>query len=258
MTVERGFTEELIMPRNGVSTQNQRDAFCGRVRRSFELIGMRVMEVDSCRTATRLAVSGEADAIIAEFELTDGDGFDLLTAIRKSGATVPIILMPVQRDMRVPATGSRGKNGAARSAPPGTAAAATAHRDDSIPTVMLVESDEVQRLIHRRELEAAGLQVVAVHDGYNALLSAHLFPGRLDLLVTEVHLTGLSGLDLWRKLARDRPELGVVFLAGPRDDVAATIGPGGNRNWHVLRRPFEREALVKLVVEKTASLALSA
>ncbi len=234
------------MPRNGVTTPNRDDAFRGRVRRSFESIGMRVLEADSCRSAARIAVDGEADAIIAEFDLADGDGYDLLTAVRQCGAAVPIILMPGRRNERAPRA-SGGRTRPVASSP----SAAPAAPDDPGPTVMLVESDEVQRLIHRRELEAAGLQVVAVHDGYNALLSAHLFHGRLDLLVTEVHLTGLSGLDLWRKLARDRADLGVVFLAGPRDDLSGVIGPG-TRNWQVLRRPFEREVLVRTVIEMTA------
>ncbi|HWZ27653.1 MAG TPA: PAS domain S-box protein, partial [Gemmatimonadales bacterium] len=111
--------------------------------------------------------------------------------------------------------------------------------------ILLAEDETRVRLLTQRVLEAQGYRVLAVADGQRALQLAS-DPGlRVDLLVTDVVMPGMSGPDLARRLRESRPELPVVYMSGYADqglalEAAATGGA-------FLSKPFETETLERLV-----------
>ena len=83
------------------------------------------------------------------------------------------------------------------------------------PTVvLLVEDDPLVRQMARRALEAAGHTVTEAADGAEALSLATSKGGRPELLVTDLIMPRMNGRELADALARDNPELPVIYMSG--------------------------------------------
>lgn len=104
--------------------------------------------------------------------------------------------------------------------------------------VLLVEDHEELRWAARAALQRYGYRVVCASNGAAALACAG---PEIDLLVTDVMMPGMSGIDLADRLRFDRPELPVVFMTG-----YATELPSGA---FVLQKPFVPATLAQRVRE---------
>ncbi len=63
-------------------------------------------------------------------------------------------------------------------------------------TVLLVDDDPALRKALERSLGRWGYEVLAAANGGEALRLAAQYPGRIDLLLTDIAMPGISGLDL--------------------------------------------------------------
>jgi two-component system cell cycle sensor histidine kinase/response regulator CckA len=66
----------------------------------------------------------------------------------------------------------------------------------------------------RRTLERAGYQVTAVEDGIAARHEIEVQGTRIDVLVTDVVMPGMSGIDLAEWMLEQNPGAGIVLLSG--------------------------------------------
>jgi CheY-like chemotaxis protein len=112
----------------------------------------------------------------------------------------------------------------APSAEPASAAApGTAARSHGDETVLVVEDDAAVRALVRRALEGAGYAVLEAPTPADALARAATAE-RLDALVTDMVMPGMSGKQLASTLLAARPGLRVVFVSGYTDDAAVRSG----------------------------------
>ncbi len=90
-------------------------------------------------------------------------------------------------------------------------------------TVLVVEDDPRVREVTVRALAGAGYRVLAAEGGARAL---ELAPPeeRLDLLVTDVVMPGMSGPQMAEALARARPGLRVLYVSGYAEDAIVHHG----------------------------------
>jgi CheY-like chemotaxis protein len=79
-------------------------------------------------------------------------------------------------------------------------------------TVMVVEDEPAVRDMVAQLLERAGYDVIAVADGLEATRAATAQP--IDVLVTDVVMPNMSGIDLAEQMMDRYPGLGVVLLSG--------------------------------------------
>jgi signal transduction histidine kinase len=79
--------------------------------------------------------------------------------------------------------------------------------------ILVVEDDPAVRDITTRFLERAGYDVRAVADGVEALTAARLSPP-FDVLVTDIVMPNMSGIDLAEQMMDQFPLVGVVLLSG--------------------------------------------
>jgi len=86
------------------------------------------------------------------------------------------------------------------------------------PVLLLVDDEPELLRLSARELEADGFVVVAVGNGSQALSSLHARHGAVDLLVTDVVMPGMSGIELADAVARRYPEIPVLFVSGHLDE----------------------------------------
>jgi CheY-like chemotaxis protein len=121
-----------------------------------------------------------------------------------------------------------------RSRRPSAAPARTAAR------VLLVEDNPAVANVARRVLQAAGHSVRVSGDPHEALRMWREEPA--DVLVTDVEMPGMSGLQLRQRLCADTPDLRTLFVTGhstARLDVDAHDGRTA-----IVLKPFSREELL--------------
>ena len=127
-------------------------------------------------------------------------------------------------------------------------------------TVLLVEDDLAVNMVTRRVLERANYHVLAAQNGIEALRVAERVGYRLDLVVSDLRMPGMGGLELGAELRRRHPGTRVLFLSGYTENLAsckAPLEPGSD----FLAKPFTASALlerVRRLLEDRRSLAASA
>jgi len=91
--------------------------------------------------------------------------------------------------------------------------------------ILLVEDDLELLKVLREQVTGAGLKIKFAASGTEALKIAARI-GELDLLITDVLLPDLNGIDLAKKLLALRPGLKVAFMSGYlRPSLADTEEP---------------------------------
>jgi DNA-binding response OmpR family regulator len=81
-------------------------------------------------------------------------------------------------------------------------------------TVLIVEDDAMLRGILAASLVDEGFAVLAAEDGEQALAIASTLQEQLGLVVTDVLLPGMDGLELASCLAALKPSPPVLFISG--------------------------------------------
>lgn len=110
--------------------------------------------------------------------------------------------------------------------------------------VLLAEDDPAVRNLTATSLTGAGHRVTAAESGEAALL---LFqPDSFDLLVTDVRMPGMSGVELATRVREREPALPVVFVSGFSDAVQPSELPGP-----FLQKPFSTSRLLAVMSEVT-------
>lgn len=91
-------------------------------------------------------------------------------------------------------------------------------------------------------LEDIGLEIIQASSAEEALnlIGETEGPPPFDIVLTDVVMPGLSGVQLARRLNRRWPHLPVVLVSGFSDELA--MGYGGQ--YELLRKPFTRGALL--------------
>ena len=111
--------------------------------------------------------------------------------------------------------------------------------------ILLAEDDESMRLYLARALERVGYSVTSVDRGTAAL--PLLEQDRFDLLLTDIVMPEMDGIELAQKASEIDPEIKVMFITG----FAAVALKAGRRtpDAKVLSKPFHLKDLV-LEVER--------
>ena len=111
-------------------------------------------------------------------------------------------------------------------------------------TILLVEDDDAVRALSQRILQTAGYTVVPARNGDEAL-ALDLREG-VDLLLTDVIMPGMNGVELAERLVDRYPHLPVLFASGYTHGVVAHLGAPGRTTAH-LDKPYTAATLTQHV-----------
>jgi DNA-binding NtrC family response regulator len=120
--------------------------------------------------------------------------------------------------------------------------------------VLLVEDDQTQRELLTELLEEEGFKVVSASSAERAL---DLFRREsFDVVITDVRLGGMGGLELLKKLKELEPSVEVIVITAfsSVDDAVKAIKMGA---FHYITKPFEPEVLINLLRKACKLRALS-
>jgi CheY-like chemotaxis protein len=115
-------------------------------------------------------------------------------------------------------------------------------------TILLVEDDNQLRELVRTILLSWGYTVVVADRPENAepLCSSHL--GKIDLLLTDVVMPGMSGKEVADRVQQLRPEIKVLFMSGYTTDTVVQQGVLAEGR-AFLQKPFSPFTLVTKIRE---------
>lgn len=103
--------------------------------------------------------------------------------------------------------------------------------------ILLVDDEPALAESGRRRLERLGFRVEAFSSPVAALEAVRAAPARADLVLSDLSMPGLSGLDLARALAEIRDDLPVLLLSGYVEDLTERE-LAGTAIRRVLRKPI--------------------
>ena len=112
--------------------------------------------------------------------------------------------------------------------------------------ILLVEDDDIMRGLTRQLLEEQGYTVLEARDGKSALECASSRLGEIKLLLTDMVMQGMNGLELAARLTESNPALKVVFMSGYGGELIAESGVR-EQDIALLEKPFTRSALVNAI-----------
>lgn len=107
-------------------------------------------------------------------------------------------------------------------------------RPQGAPTVLLVDDDDDVRETSAEMLEELGYVVLQAESGQEALAMLDAHP-RLDVLVTDVRMPGMTGLELSAAAMSRRQGLHVILISGFFRPQALTC--------RFLQKPFRTQEL---------------
>jgi PAS domain S-box-containing protein len=113
-------------------------------------------------------------------------------------------------------------------------------------TILLAEDDDASFQIAMRLLEQEGYTVISARSGTEAARKADAYDGTIHLIVTDVVMRGLNGLQLAAHVRAQRSEARLLLVSGYTDAAVSQLGPmpEGAR---FLQKPFTPEALAREV-----------
>jgi len=91
-------------------------------------------------------------------------------------------------------------------------------------TILVVDDEESLRTVIVDLLGHLGYCTLSAANAQDAMKLALDYPGRIDLLLTDVVMHPLTGPVLAEKLMRSRPEMKVIFISGYAN---ASLAPDG-------------------------------
>jgi len=114
------------------------------------------------------------------------------------GTTVEIYLPRVEGPEELAETSSAGRDA----------------QQQGFETILVVEDEELVRRMIRRVLERYGYRILEAREGAEALAIARRHEGDLDLVLTDVVMPRMGGIELAVRLREERPEIRVVLMSG--------------------------------------------
>jgi len=112
-------------------------------------------------------------------------------------------------------------------------------------TLLVVEDEAAVRRAVQRNLERLGYQIIAAHDGEDALRIAETLDG-VDLLLSDVVMPGIDGPELACRLREKWQDLPVLFVTGYSADRLARSDAVGPHD-RILEKPYQVDDLARTI-----------
>jgi len=119
-------------------------------------------------------------------------------------------------------------------------------------SILVVDDEERQREIYREILHDEGFQVETAASGEAALRLIR--QRRFDLVLTDLNLTGMNGIQLLTEIVTADPTVAVVLITG-YPSVQSAIEATKRGVYQYLEKPVDRERLLEVVGDVFRHLA---
>jgi two-component system cell cycle sensor histidine kinase/response regulator CckA len=115
-------------------------------------------------------------------------------------------------------------------------------RHSATITILLVDDEDAVRGVCRRCLEETGFRVLEAENGLEALLAASEHRSGVDLLITDLVMPRIGGIELGQAFQTIWPGVKVLYVSGSPSEQARL--PAGCA---FLKKPYDLAALTNAV-----------
>lgn len=112
------------------------------------------------------------------------------------------------------------------------------------PRILYVEDDPAAREVALFNLRKAGYDVTPSSDGQEAV--SHFSPEKFDLIVTDVRMPGMSGIELVRRIRAMASNMPCIVVTA-YGDMATAIDAMKEGACYFIAKPFDRDQLLLAV-----------
>lgn len=110
--------------------------------------------------------------------------------------------------------------------------------------VLVVEDDELVRLSSVQSLQLADFDAIGAGSAEDAIARIERAP--IGVIVSDVRLPGISGLDLLEQCRAQRPDVPVILMTG-HGDISMAVNAMRGGAYDFIEKPFASERLVETV-----------
>ena len=114
--------------------------------------------------------------------------------------------------------------------------------------ILVVEDDPANRDTLCALLAQMGYSPIAAHRGEDALTVLDAGTD-IDVIISDVVMPGISGLEFTRRARERRPDVPIVFVTGDRDAMESVLESGAL----ALLKPYSASTLEGVISEALAS-----
>jgi PAS domain S-box-containing protein len=131
-------------------------------------------------------------------------------------------------------------------------AVTTVETDDALPvlghgeTILIAEDEDALREPIATYLSEHGYRVLESCNGEDALQVAARHPGEIHMLLTDVVMPKLEGIELAAELAKARPGIATLYMSGYTDHRVLERLPASRRP-SVLQKPLNLQSLLEII-----------
>lgn len=118
-----------------------------------------------------------------------------------------------------------------------------------LETVLLAEDQPSIRSVLCELLESQGYKVLQAENGSQALEVAKDYTGSIDVLVADVIMPQLRGVELAKRVTEIFPGIRVILMSGYSEDALVENRLLSERNMTLIQKPFDPEALAQKIRE---------
>jgi signal transduction histidine kinase/CheY-like chemotaxis protein len=113
--------------------------------------------------------------------------------------------------------------------------------------VLVIDDEEMLRSVVRLALKRSGFEVVEAVDGESGLEIVRREGDRIDLVLLDLTMPRMGGVEVFAELKRIRPDLHVVLMSGfTRGNVLPMFGDAAPEDF--LEKPFHHKDLLAIVL----------
>ena len=109
-------------------------------------------------------------------------------------------------------------------------------------TILFVEDEELCRITLLAVLERNGYNTIVAVDGFDALVKAKEHKGEIHLLLSDILMPGMTGIELATQLLIERPGTAILLISAvPHGRWILEHG------WQFLSKPFRTQILKRKI-----------
>ena len=116
------------------------------------------------------------------------------------------------------------------------------------PLILVVDDEEMVRMVLKAVLTYGGYQVAEAVDGEDAVQKYARTSPTFDLVLLDLHMPRLNGYEAITRIRALDPRARAIFLSGGARD-SEEQGIRGLSGVAFLHKPFENQELLRLVAE---------
>jgi len=113
---------------------------------------------------------------------------------------------------------------------------------------LVVDDEETIRTVAAEMLEMLGLDAITATDGFEAIKTFEEFHDRIDLVLLDLTMPGLSGEETLQELKKIRPDIKVLISSGySGEEISEKLYESGISGF--IQKPFNVKALSEKINE---------